>query len=94
MIHDQLDMKQKYSIHHRFAALFPVLDPLKVAMEFGHRRLDYAPTVRKGALVPDHVHDGVDTVVLLLIELIKDALVIPAGGLIGAGDGAEADYLP
>jgi uncharacterized membrane protein YidH (DUF202 family) len=58
-------------------------------MKFATRRLDYAPTVRKGALVPDHVDSGVLAIILSLIELIKEVLVVLAGGLVGAGYGRK-----
>jgi hypothetical protein len=47
-------------------------------MELATRRLDDVPTVGEGALVPDHVDGGVLTIVLLLVESIKDALVVLA----------------
>jgi hypothetical protein len=39
-----------------------------VAMELVVRRLDDVPTVRERALVPDHVHGCLETIVLLLVE--------------------------
>jgi hypothetical protein len=62
-------------------------------MQFATRRVDYVPTVREGTLIPDHVDGGVITIILPLIELIKEALVVLAGGLIGVSYGAEAHYL-
>jgi hypothetical protein len=70
-----MDKEQTYPILHRFAALFPVLDLLEVAMKFATCYLDYVPTVREDALIPGHVDCDVLAIILPLIELIKEALV-------------------
>jgi hypothetical protein len=85
-----MDMEETYPIHHHFAAHMPVLHLLIAAMQLVAHRLDDVPMVRHSGLVPDHVDGSVVTKILPLIELIIDAFVVLANGLIGASAGGRS----